>query len=440
MKYKLRSLLTLFFILFLLTPDAAVHSLPVATPREVGFSEVRLSRINQVVQGYVDEQKIAGAITLIARKGKLAHFQIFGMMDIESRKPMQPDTIFRIASMTKPITTVALMMLYEEGRLLLSDPVSKYLPEFKNPQVLVINKEKDANPSPYKLVPANKSITIHHLLTHTSGITYTFQGSPYISDMYKKAGVSDGLSQTEGTIAQQVEKLAKMPLCHQPGEGFDYGLGIDVAGRLVEVISGMTLDNFFHERIFKPLKMKDTYFFLPDEKVSRLASLYQQTKDGKLEKYTDEPVEQELLKYSASYPYLGEKKYYSGGAGLVSTAEDYWRFLQLLLNGGQLDGTRLLSRKTVEYMASNHIGDTVMWNSPFDGYRFGLGFAVRTDVGTSAKIGSVGEYTWGGFFSTTFWVDPKEQMIGIMLIQLRPNEQLDIHDKFKVLAYQAIDN
>lgn len=440
MKYKLRSLLILFLILFLLTPDAAVHSLPVASPKEMGFSEARLNRINQVVQSYVDEQKIAGAITLIARKGKLVHFQTFGKMDIESNRPMESDTIFRIASMTKPITTVALMMLYEDGRLLLTDPISKYLPEFKNPQVLVINKDKDAGSSPYKLVPANKPITIHHILTHTSGITYTFQGSPYVSDMYKKAGVTDGLSQTDGTLAEQIEKLAKMPLCYQPGEGFSYGLGIDVAGRLVEVISGMSLDTFFRERIFKPLQMKDSYFFLPEDKVSRLASLYQQTKDGTLAKYGDEPAEQGLLKYSASYHYLGQKKYYSGGAGLVSTAEDYWRFLQMLLNGGQLDGVRLLSRKTVEYMASNHIGDTVMWNSPFDGYRFGLGFAVRTDVGTSAKIGTVGEYTWGGFFSTTFWVDPKEQMIGIMLVQLRPNEQLDIHDKFKVLAYQAMDD
>jgi CubicO group peptidase (beta-lactamase class C family) len=438
MKYKFRPLLTLCFILFFLTPEAPVRSLPIAHPKEAGFSGERLNRINQFVQSYVDEKKIAGAVTLISRKGKIAYFQTFGMADLESQKPMQPDTIFRIASMTKPITTVALMMLWEEGRFLLTDSVAKYLPEFQNPQVLLFNKDKDGNSS-YKLVPANKPITIHQLLTHTSGITYTFQGTPYISDMYKRAGICDGLSQTQDTLAENVAKLAKMPLHFQPGEGFDYGLGIDVAGRLVEVLSGMSLDEFFRERIFKPLGMKDTHFFLPEEKLFRLASLYQPTKDG-LEKYSDEVVEQGLLKYSASYHYKGDKKLYSGGAGLVSTAEDYWRFLQMLLNGGQFETVRLLGRKTVEYMVTNHIGDTVMWNSPFDGYRFGLGFAVRTDLGASAKAGSVGEYTWGGFFSTTFWVDPKEQMIGIMLLQLRPNDKLDAHDKFKVLAYQAIND
>lgn len=439
MKYKLRHLLTLFLILFLITPDAAVRSLPTANPKEAGLSGERLNRINQVVQSYVDEQRIAGAVTLLSRKGKLAYFQTFGMADIEAQKPMQPDTIFRVASMTKPVTTVALMMLWEEGKFLLTDPIANYLPEFQNPQVLVLTKDKDANTSSYKLVPANRPITIHHLLTHTSGITYTFQGTPYISDMYKRAGICDGLSQTSDTLAENVAKLAKMPLHFQPGEGFDYGLSIDVAGRLVEVLSGMSLEEFFRERIFKPLGMKDTYFFLPDDKLFRLAALYSPTKNG-LEKYSDDIVEQGLLRYSASYQYKSDKKFYSGGAGLVSTAEDYWRFLQMMLNGGQFENVRLLGRKTVEFMISNHIGDTVMWNSPYDGYRFGLGFAVRTDLGASAKAGSVGEYTWGGFFSTTFWVDPKEQMIGIMLLQLRPNDKLDLHDKFKVLAYQAIDD
>src|ERR1051325_503953 len=436
MKYRLRPLLTVFLLLLLLTSDAPVRSLPTANPKEAGYSGERLNLINQVVQSYVDDKKIAGAVTLIARRGKLAYLQTFGMADIEAQKPMQPDTIFRIASMTKPITTVALMMLWEEGKFLLTDPVAKYLPEFQNPQVLVMSKDKDGNSS-YKLVPANKPITIHHLLTHTSGITYTFQGTPYISDMYKRAGICDGLSQTSDSLAENVARLAKMPLHFQPGEGFDYGLGIDVAGRLVEVPSGVSLDEFFRERIFKPLGMKDTYFYLPDDKLYRLAALYQPTKDG-LEKYSDEPVEQGLMRYSASYQYKGEKRFYSGGAGLVSTAEDYWRFLQMLLNGGQFENVRLLGRKTVESMATNHVGDVVMWNSPFDGYRFGLGFAVRTDLGASGKAGSVGEYTWGGFFSTTFWVDPKEQMIGIVLLQLRPNDKLDLHDKFKVLVYQAV--
>jgi CubicO group peptidase (beta-lactamase class C family) len=359
------------------------------------------------------------------------------MADIEGQKPMRNDTIFRIASMTKPITAVALMMLYEEGKFLLSDPIAKYLPEFQNPQVLVANKEKGAE-QPYKLVPAKKPITIHHLLTHTAGLTYTFQGTAYVSEMYKKAGVSDGLSQTEGTIGDMVAKLAKVPLCRQPGEGFDYGLSMDVVGRLIEVVSGMSLDAFFRERIFTPLGMKDTHFFLPEEKVGRLAALYKPTADNQLEKYSDEPVGNALMRFSASYHYKGPKTYFSGGAGLVSTAEDYWLFLQMLLNGGELNGVRLLSRKTVELMATNHIGDTVMWDSPFDGYRFGLGFAVRTDLGAAWEIGSVGEFTWGGFFYTNFWVDPKEQLIGIMLVQLRPSNDVDLYKKFRVVTYQAI--
>lgn len=441
MRNSLRFLLALVFILagvlIFYSIKRSTHSTPTATPIEAGFSKPRLDQLDQVIKSYVDEKQIAGAVTLIARKGKIAQIQAYGMADIEAHQPMHTDTIFRIASMTKPITTVAVMMLFEEGKLLMTDPVAKYLPEFKDMKVLVENQSPEKNSQGYTLVPAKKPITIHHLLTHTAGFTYTFQGTHYVSDMYKDAGVSDGLMQTEGTLADEVTKLAKLPLCRQPGEGFDYGLSTEVAGRIVEVISGLSLDQFFRERIFKPLGMNDTYFYLPEDKVARLAALYQPTEKG-LEKYSDEPVSIGLMRYSASYHYKGPRTYFSGGAGLVSTAEDYWKFLQMLLNGGEFGGARLLSRKTVEFMTCNQIGDTVMWNSPFDGFRFGLGFAVKTDLGASWKIGSVGEYTWGGFFSTTFWVDPKEQMIGIVLTQLRPNDRLDLHEKFRVLAYQAI--
>jgi CubicO group peptidase (beta-lactamase class C family) len=441
MRNLLRLLLALICILggvlIFYSLNKSTHSIPTAKPTEAGFSKPRLEQLDQVVKAYVDNKELAGAVTLIARNGKLAQIQAYGMADIEARKPMQADTIFRIASMTKPITTVAIMMLFEEGKLLMTEPIEKYLPEFKEMKVLVENSSTGKDGQGYTLVPAKRPITIHHLLTHTAGFTYTFQGTHYVSDMYKNAGVSDGLTQTEGTLADEVSKLARLPLCRQPGEGFDYGLSTDVAGRIVEVISGVSLEQFFRERIFKPLAMNDTYFYLPEEKVSRLAALYQPTEKG-LEKYTDDPIGTGLMRYSSSYHYKGPRTYFSGGAGLVSTAEDYWKFLQMLLNGGELNGVRLLSRKTIEFMTCNHIGDTVMWNSPFDGFRFGLGFAVKTDLGASWKIGSVGEYSWGGFFSTTFWVDPKEQLIGIVLTQLRPNDKLDLHEKFKALTYQAI--
>jgi CubicO group peptidase (beta-lactamase class C family) len=441
MRNQLRFLVALLCllsgVLIFYSLKKSTHSIPTANPIEAGFSKLRLEQLDQAIQSYIDKKEIAGAVTLIARKGKLAQIQAYGMADIEAGKPMQSDTIFRIASMTKPITTVAVMMLFEEGKLLMTDPIERYLPEFKDMKVLVENQSKGKDGQGYTLVPAKKPITIHHLLTHTAGFTYTFQGTHYVSDMYQNAGVSDGLMQTEGTLADEVTKLAKLPLCRQPGEGFDYGLSTDVAGRIVEVISGLSLEQFFRERIFKPLGMNDTYFYLPEDKVSRLAALYQPTEKG-LEKYNDDPVGTGLMRYSASYHYKGSRTYFSGGAGLVSTAEDYWKFLQMLLNGGELNSVRLLGRKTIEFMTCNHIGDTVMWNSPFDGFRFGLGFAVKTDLGASWKIGSVGEYTWGGFFSTTFWVDPKEQLIGIVLTQLRPNDKLDIHEKFKALTYQAI--
>lgn len=417
-----------------------IHSIPTADPVEAGFSKPRLDKIDNLITDYVNQRQIAGAVSLVARKGKIAQIHAYGMADIEANRTMQPDTIFRIASMTKPITTVAMMMLFEDGKLLMTDPINKYLPEFKEMKVLVENKPNGKESPGYTLVPAKRAITIHDLLTHTAGFTYTFQGTHYLSDMYKAAGVSDGLMQTEGTLADEVSKLAKLPLCHQPGESFDYGLSVDVAGRIVEVISGKSLDQFFSERIFKPLAMNDTYFYLPEDKVSRLAALYKPAGEDGLEKYSDEVIGTNLLRFSASYHYKGPRTYFSGGAGLVSTAEDYWKFLQMLLNEGELNGVRLLSRKTIEFMTCNQIGDIPMWNSPFNGFRFGLGFALKTDLGASWKIGSVGEYSWGGFFSTTFWVDPKEQLAGILLVQLRPNDNLDIHEKFKTLVYQAIND
>lgn len=426
------TLFTLAILLLAACQDSGATQvgLPVTKPEKVGLSSERLARIDKVMQQYVDEQQIAGVVTLVARRGKVAHLGTYGLADIEEGRPMQANTIFRIASMTKPITSVAVMMLYEEGHFLLNDPVSKYIPEFKDPQVLVPSSNGDG----YTTVPANGEITIRQLLSHTSGISYLFMGREHIAELYRKAGISDGLIQTEGTIGDNVRRLAGLPLFSQPGEVWEYGLSVDVLGYFVEVISGMSLAEFFRERIFRPLRMDDTYFYLPADKVSRLAALYGPAPEGGLDKFPETPVEFGYLVMSSTYQYSGPRTYYSGGGGLVSTASDYARFLQMMLNGGELNGVRLLSRKTVESITTNHIGGFSIWG----GNKFGLGFGIYPGPGESGTLNSAGSYNWGGIFNTGFWVDPQEQLVGIIMTQLYPNDQSDMRDKFPVLVYQAI--
>jgi CubicO group peptidase (beta-lactamase class C family) len=427
-----KSVVLFYLISLFLVPCVSSEGLPSAAPEEVGLSSQRLTRVDRVMQEFVDRRQISGTVALIARHGKIAYSKSFGTMD--EGKPMTNDTIFRIASMTKPITSVAVMMLLEEGKVLLNDPVSKYLPEFKNPSVLVSD---GPNEDQYHLVPAKREITIRHLLDHTSGISYGFWGRKHLARLYTDAGISDGLIQTEGTIGEGVKKLARMPLMNQPGEAWEYGLNTDVLGRLVEVVSGMPLDQFFQERIFKPLGMKDTYFFLPEEKRPRFAAVYTPNEQGGISRLPEGPVRMGPVLFSINWHYKGPRTYFSGGGGLVSTASDYVRFLQMLLNGGKLDGVQLLGPKVVELMTRNHIGDLdVFLRAP--GYKFGLGFAVLADPDRSGRIESKGEYNWGGFFYTRFWIDPKEGLIGIFMAQMRPNQHLDLDEKFRVLTYQAI--
>lgn len=405
---------------------ASEISLSRAAPEAVGMSAERLARIRPVIQQAVEQGKIAGAVTLILRNGKVAHLEAVGQMD--EGKPMRADALFRIASMSKAVTSVAVMMLYEEGRLLLDDPISKYIPEFKSPKVAVKTEDGQS----FDLVPARSEITVRHLLTHTSGLTYRFIGIEPWARLYKEAGVVDGLTQTDSLLADNVKKLAKLPLMHQPGERYSYSLSTDVLGYLVEVVSGVTLDEFFRRRIFEPLRMTDTGFYPPEAKLARLAAVYNQLPDGHIKRMNDEPSERGYLIFSASYPYKGARRYYSGGAGLISTINDYGRFLQALLNGGELDGTRILSRKTVELMTVNHVGDL------FGPQGFGLGFSVVRDLGRGNELGSVGQYGWGGFFYTNFFVDPKEKMVGIFMSQLYPATDVRLHERFRTLAYQAI--
>ncbi len=410
-----------------LTAAALAQDIPSTKPESVGLSSERLDRIGVVVQHSIDDKQIAGAVTMVVRHGHVAWFKAQGMMDREAGKAMRPDAMFRICSMTKPITSVAVMMLYEEGRFQLDDPISKYLPEFKNPKVLV----KPASGQPYS-IPATREITIRDLLRHTSGLTYNWNEE--LGKMYNDANVANGLLQYDGTIADSVKQMAALPLLFNPGERWEYSLGVDVLGRLVEVISGKPLDEFFRVRIFEPLGMKDTYFYPPDNKLDRLAAAYSY-EDGKgLTRFPDTPLTEGLLVYSADYPYRGPKKLFSGGAGLVSTASDYARFCQMMLDDGKLGNTRLLSRKSVELMISDQLGKI----SPEQG--FGLGFGVEGVKAPLAELGSIGEYDWGGFFYTGFSIDPKEQMIVIFMAQLHPEGSVDIKAKVQTLAYQAIND
>jgi CubicO group peptidase (beta-lactamase class C family) len=406
---------------------ALTQDIPAAKPESVGLSSDRLERIATAVQHDIDDKRIAGAVTLVVRHGKVAWFKAQGMSDREAAKAMPADAMFRICSMTKPITSLAVMMLYEEGKFLLDDPVSKYLPEFKNPKVLV----KPASGATYT-IPATKEITIRDLLRHTSGITY--QWNDDVGPMYEKADVASGLLQFDGTIADNVKHLAALPLLFNPGDRFEYSLGVDVLGRLVEVVSGKPLDEFFRTRIFEPVGMKDTYFFPPDNKLNRLATAYTYYPDKGLNRFPDTPIREGSFVYSADYPSRGKKKLFSGGAGLVSTAMDYARFCQMMLDDGKVGNTRLLSRKSVELMTHDQLGKIAT------DMGFGLGFGVDGVKAPLAELGSVGSYNWGGFFYTGFSIDPKEQMIVIFMAQLHPTGDLTLDRQVHELAYQAIND
>jgi len=366
-----------------------------AKPEEVGLCTERLKRINKVMQSYVDENKVAGLVTMVARRGKVVHFECFGARDIEANKPMQPDTIFRIYSMSKPITSVAVMMLYEEGYFQLNDPVSKFIPEFKDVKVFV---KKGKAGVEVKETP--------------------------VDEMYQEAK----MLKWDETLEEKVGRLVKLPLANQPGSAWRYSISVDVLGYLVEVVSGERFDAFLEERIFGPLGMEDTGFYVPAEKMGRFATLYKAEEADNLGR--DETL------YWGDFSKL--PRFLSGGGGLVSPASDYMRFCQMLLNGGELDGVRLLSRKSVELMTANHLSEELIRSSlNIDGCGFGLGFAVLMDVAQSETLGSEGEYSWGGAASTGFWIDPEEELIGILMTQFMPYNGR-FTKEFKVLTYQAI--
>ena len=411
-----------------LASAAFAADLPVAAPSEVGMG--RLDRITQFFKADTDAKRLPGAVVMVARRGKVIYHEAFGVRDPASGTPMQKDSIFRMYSMTKPVTGVAVLMLLEEGKLRLSDPVSKYLPALKSPKVMVETVDAQGR-RVTSTVPANREITIQDLMRHTSGITYG-AGASAAEQAMTKAGLGLQLAAAEGeplsarmTDQEMVEALGKLPLMFQPGTSWEYGRSIDVLLALVEVVSKQRADVFFDERIFKPLGMTDTFFNVPKEKLDRVAQPGPDPDTGETAKLTD---------VTKPRIFLG------GGEGLLSTASDYMRFALMLANGGELDGTRLLSRKTVELMASDHLGPALSQGpnfAPGPGYGFGLTVAVRTQPGMSAYPGSVGEFNWGGAAGTAFWVDPKEQLVPIMLIQA-PGQRLYYRFAFRGLVYQAI--
>jgi CubicO group peptidase (beta-lactamase class C family) len=404
----------------------------VTSPEDVGLSSERLARIESHLQNrYLMPRKIAGALTLVARRGKVAYLSPVGMMDAAREKPMTEDTIFRIYSMSKPITSVALMMLYEHGHFQLGDQVYKYIPEWRNLEVYVSGEYPD-----FVTKPPERDMTIRDLLMHTSGLAYGLSaeaGTP-VSAAYRKLGIS-GLR--EGTLKERAQKVAKLPLEFSPGTRWNYSISTDMCGYLVEVISGMSFDEYLKEYIFEPLGMVDTGFYVPPEKTDRFAANYSRDINKKLQ-LTDDP---------AQSVYLTPPTFFSGGGGLVSTAADYYRFCQMLLNGGELDGVRLLGPKTTEYMTMNHLPGnqelTDLSMSTFtetatEGVGFGLGFAVMIDLIRSQQIGSLGEYYWGGAASTIFWIDPATDLIVIFLTQMMPSNTFNFRGQLKSLIYPAI--
>ena len=396
-----------------------------ASPESIGFSSQRLNRVSKMMQCYIDKGKLAGGLTMLARHGETFHFQPYGVLDLESGAPVERDSLFRIYSMTKPITSAAVMMLYEEGRFSLDDPVGKFIPELAKLKVY-----DGMGETGMRLVDQKQPISIRHLLTHTSGLSYGFHQDSPVEEMYRDADITP----PDGTLQEMVEKLGRLPLVTQPGAKWRYSFATDVLGYLVEVASGKPFDRYLQDNILDPLGMCDTSFFAPEEKLDRLATVYGAGKGGIA------PIRNPLVDRHARPHTL-----FSGGGGMVSTASDYMRFCQMLLNGGILDGSRLLAPKTVEMMRSNHLTDDLKpfavgqsMSSDTKGCGFGLGFRVVMDIAQHGIIGSNGIYSWGGAASTVFWIDPAEELIAILLTQFMPSSHYPLRRQFQIATYQAM--
>jgi CubicO group peptidase (beta-lactamase class C family) len=400
------------------------------SPETQGISSGRLKQLDANINQWIKEGQLNGATAIILRNGKIVYHKAFGFAS--ENVPMKTNNIFRIASMTKPIISVAAMMLYEEGKFLLTDPISKFIPEFKNPVVL---DKYNAADTTYTTVPAKREITMRDILSHTSGIGYSQIGSATSNAIYYKNKINGGIGTPYSTLKDVIPKLGKLPLFAQPGEEFYYGLNTDVLGYLIEVISGMPLDKYLQQKIFQPLGMNDTYFFLPKEKQAKLVSLYSQG-NNKMS------IQDSLISlngtFSRDFPKTNNGTYFSGGAGLSSTAYDYALFGQMLLNGGELNGKRILSPATIQIMVSNQIGELLMWGDANKARRFGLGFGILTDYAERTSMIPAGSYGWDGMFASHYWTDPKNKMVVVFMRNIWPTEHWDYGDRIKPLIYQAL--
>ena len=393
-----------------------------------GFSAERLERITALLEQQVEENRIAGAVVMVQQDGRDVYSRAVGWRDREARAPMREDTIFRIASQSKALTSVAAMMLVEEGRLLLDDPVGKHLPEWQDTTVAVAREGGG-----YDVVPAKRPITIRDLLTHTAGISY---GDGPAEDAWRKAGITHWyFANRDEPVSAVVARMAALPMARQPGEAFVYGYNTDILGVVVETISGQTLDAFLRERLIEPLGMKDTSFYLPRGKADRLAVVYADEEDGS-SRAPDAANAGSEKPFGQGHYLDGPRVAFSGGAGLLSTAADYSRFLEMMRRGGELDGRRYLSPKTVELMTVNHLVPEIGYAA---GKGFGLGFAIREDMGLAGEPGSEGEFGWGGAYASQYWVDPKEHLTVSYMVQLLPSGDNDIPGKLRALIYQAME-
>jgi CubicO group peptidase (beta-lactamase class C family) len=392
-------------------------------PEDLGMSSERLNYLTEAFHQYVDQGQLPGTVTLITRRGQVVYHEAIGMQDIENSIPMRKDAMFRIASQTKAIVSTAVMILQERGQLLISDPISKYIPEFKNSTVAVKNDDDS-----YDVVPANREITIRDLLTHTAGIGY---GWGVAADQWKEADLQGWyFAHRDEPVLETIKRIAVLPHDAQPGSQFVYGYNTDILGALVHVVSGQSLADFLNENILSPLGMNDTYFYVPENKASRLATVYNMA-----EQQLVRAPEEGTMESQGAYV-KGPRKNYSGGAGLVSTAMDYAKFLQMMLNGGKYNDQRILSRKSVELMTMDHLGGIeYSWQK---GVGFGLGFSISKDVAIRGELGSLGEFGWGGAYHSTYWVDPKEELVVVYFTQVIPIQNVDDHQKLRALVYQAI--
>ncbi len=418
----MKKILSFLFILFSnFSFGQSAQEFKILTIAQTGFSEERLKKLDNYLQSIINDGIAPNAVSIVVHKGNIVHFKAFGFSNLENKTPLKRDDIFRIASQSKAITTVGLMILFEEGKFSLDDPISKYIPEFENPQVFI---SYDSVSHKVNTRPAKSEITIRQLLSHNAGIPYDhpLQELPE----YK---VPFLFSLQNETLAQVIPKLAKRPLMFDPGEKFTYGLNTDILGYLIEKLSGKNLDVFLHEKIIDPLGMKDTYFYLPDKKAPRLVEVYSKAKpEDKLTVHQNELFRK--------FPISGAKTYFSGGAGLVSTAEDYAKFIQMILNGGWFNKKNILSRKTIDLMSRNQIGEATVWERQD---KFGLGFQIITEKSHYGDNASVNSLTWGGLFCSEYTIDPKEELIMMVLTNVHPYcFYSDFVHKYRTLVYQAL--